>query len=264
MGELINLNAQVISDADIPAAIARDTEVTAAVAAHVAATDPHPVYLTATDPHPVYLTQAEGDGRYRQSQPNGIFFVNAALPTANIAGNSIGFGWNSAQPGLGIAEVCNYAGLGGGDAFNFFRMGGNAPNAPTLSHRVARIDISGAYIQTSDKRVKRNFTNSPGLAEIRLLSPKRYRHYEVLEGFDRKDKTVKLGKNFTQKIGLIAQEVRKVLPEAVLDTESEEELYGIDYACITACLVKAVQELENQVIDLKAQVQILLPTTNSG
>ncbi|MEG4944631.1 hypothetical protein, partial [Microcoleus sp. F4-D5] len=122
-----------LTDADIPSVIARDSEVTAAINAH----------LAAADPHAQYLLQSEGDARYRQSST--AFFATAPLPTANVAGNSIAFSWNSVEQGLGIAELCNYAGLGGGDAFNFFRLPGNSVSTPTLSNRVARIDISGAY-----------------------------------------------------------------------------------------------------------------------
>lgn len=168
MGELMDLNSQ-IPQGRIDEAIARDSEVTAAINSH----------LAAADPHPQYLLQSEGDARYRQSST--AFFAAAPLPTAAVAGNSVAFSWNSVEPGLGIAEICNYAGLGGGDAFNFFRLPGNSNVAPTLSNRVARIDISGAYIQTSDRRLKKDFLPSPGLAAILSLSPKKYRHFECLD-----------------------------------------------------------------------------------
>ncbi|MEG4081784.1 tail fiber domain-containing protein [Microcoleus sp. Pol8_D6] len=190
---------------------------------------------------------------YRIFHEGVPLYFGSALPIANTAGNSIAFGWNSVQPGQGIAEICNYAGLGGGDAFNFFRMGGNAVAFPTLSHRVARIDITGAYIQTSDRRLKQNFSPSPGLAEILALSPQKYRHYEC-EEFEEKTKKIKLGKNSLSKIGFVAQDVRKVLPEAVDVTQSEGELYGIDYSCIVACLVRAVQEQQQQISELRARL----------
>ncbi|WP_293360946.1 MULTISPECIES: hypothetical protein [unclassified Microcoleus] len=131
--------AGALTDADIPAAIARDSEVAAAINAH----------LAAADPHAQYLLQAEGDARYRLA--GAPLLTSVPLPTANVAGNSAAMSWNSVQIGFGTAEFCNYSGLGGGDAFNFFRLPGNEPSPPTLSNRVSRIDISGAYIQTSDK-----------------------------------------------------------------------------------------------------------------
>lgn len=234
-----------ITEPQVPSAIARDAEVTVAINSHAAA----------ADPHPVYLTQAEGDARYGESASR-VFF-KSGLPPGNIAGNSIGFGWNSVQPGFGVAELCNYSGLGGGDAFNFFRVPGNPSTTPTLSDRVARIDLSGGYIQTSDKRVKKSFSKAPGLSAILSLNPQKYSHYECL-GFDPKTKEIKLGQNFLEKVGFFAQDVYKVLPEAVPTavptTEGEDELYGIDYSCIVACLVKAVQEQQEQIDLLKSQI----------
>jgi predicted FMN-binding regulatory protein PaiB len=234
-------NAVAFTDNDIPATIARDAEVTAAINAH----------LTATDPHSQYLLQSEGDIRYRQSSV--AFFATAPLPTANVAGNSIAFSWNSVQPGLGTAEFCNFAGLGGGDAFNFFRMPGNDSSSPTLSHRVARIDISGAYIQSSDKRLKSHFSPAPGLETIMALTPLKYTHW-ACSGFDEEKQSLKIGKFFTQKIGFLAQDVQKVIPEAVSKPTSKEEAFGVDYSCLIACAIKAIQELRQEVIELRAKL----------
>ncbi|WP_293341080.1 tail fiber domain-containing protein [Microcoleus sp. CAWBG58] len=235
-------SSTALTDADIPSTIARDSEVTAAVNAH----------LAAADPHAQYLLQSEGDARYRRS--SSPLLTSAPFPTANVAGNSNALSWNSVEPGLGIAEFCNYSGLGGGDAFNFFRLPGNAVSPPTLANRVARIDVSGAYIQTSDKRVKKNHLPSPGLATILSLSPKKYQHYECVN-FNLKDKKFELGEKFVNKIGFFAQEVSQVIPEAVSGTGADGELYGIDYSCIVACLVKAVQEQQAQISKLDSQLK---------
>jgi hypothetical protein len=241
MGELINIAGQV-SDSQIPQAIARDTETAAAIAAHEGK----------LDPHPVYLTQDEADVRYRQSSTSTPIYTGSALPAANVAGNSIGLGWNSVQPGLGIAELCNYSGTGGGDAFNFFRTPGNATSPPTLSQRVARIDISGAYIQSSDARLKSHFSEAPGLKVIMALNPVRYKHWDCIgEGT-----SLKLEKNCLHKIGFVAQEVKQHIPEAVPATSSETELYGLDYSCIIACLVRAVQEQQHLIDELRTQLLV--------
>lgn len=198
-----------------------------------------------------------GNTQYRIFHEGEPPLSKAPLPTAVIGGNSFATSWNSIQVGQGIAELCNYAGLGGGDAFNFFRMPGNADALPTLTNRVARIDINGAYLQTSDRRVKSNFSPAPGLAVILALSPQRYQHWECL-GMDEK-KILKLGKNFTTKIGFFAQDLQKVLPEAVPLTTSEEELYGVDISVIVAVAVQAIQDLESQVRELRSQIQSLTP-----
>ena len=234
----------------MPPGMATDNEVTVALNAHV----------NGADPHPIYLTQAEADTRYRQSSVS--YFVTAPLPTASVAGNSIGFGWNSVQSGQGIAELVNYAGLGGGDAFNFFRMGGNAVATPSLSNRVSRIDISGGYIQTSDERLKTDFRIAPGLDILTKLSPVQYNHWSC-DGFDRENGKLKLGEFSIAKIGFVAQEVQKVMPEAVSIPTSIEELWGIDYNCIVACSVRSIQELhdrleqqQQEIAELRSQLKI--------
>ena len=243
MGKLTNLNTAVaLTNSDIPAAIARDAEVTAAMNAH----------LAASDPHSQYLLPSEGDARYRLSST--AFFTAAPLPPGSVAGNSIAISWNSVQGGLGIAELCNYAGLGGGDAFNFFRMPGSDILSPSLSHRVARIDISGGYIPTSDERLKSNFSPAPGLETLMALTPLRYTHWGCA-GFDEETQTLKLGNFFTRKLGFLAQDVQKVIPEAVSIPSSSEELWGIDYNCILACAIRSIQELKQEVDELRSQLK---------
>ncbi len=271
--------ATPLSDADIPAVIARDSEVTAAISAHVAAADPHPAYLTQTegdgryrqnatpltdadipaaiardsevtaaiathvaaaDPHPTYLTQAEGDGRYRSLTSTQEVFFAGRLPLASVAGNSIALGWNSVQAGQGIGELCNYAGLGGGDAFNFFRQAGSSASRPTLTQRVSRIDINGNYVATSDRRIKSDLTAISGLDAILRLEPYKYRHHSNNVFTDGK---IKKGEIFSLKIGFIAQDVAEVIPEAVVIPKSDEELWGVDCNCILACAVQAIKEL---------------------
>jgi hypothetical protein len=158
---------------------------------------------------------------------------------------------------LGIAELCNYAGTGGGPAaFDFFRVQGAADAAPTISNRVASIGITGAYSQTSDKRVKSHFSPAPGLKALRALTPLAYKHWNCV-GFDKSTKKVKLGEIFSEKLGSLAQDVKTVLPEAVSSPSTEEELYALDYNCVLTCAVKAIQEQQQQIDELRTQLQAI-------
>jgi hypothetical protein len=301
MGKLTNLNPPTaLTDGDIPNSIARDNEVTAVMNGHLAAIDPHTQYLlesegdaryrrssvaltdgdipnsiardnevtavmnghlAAIDPHTQYLLESEGDARYRQSSV--AIFTSVPFPAASAAGNSIALSWNSVQAGLGIAEICNFAGLGGGDTLNIFRKPGNSTTTPGLSDRVARVDISGAYIQTSDERLKSHFSPAPGLEAIMGLRPLRYTHWSC-NGFDEETQTLKVGKFFTRKIGFLAQEVRAIVPEAVPQITCKEEPFGIDYSCLLACVVQAIQQMngllqqqQEQINELQSQLKNL-------
>jgi hypothetical protein len=183
--------------------------------------------------------------------------IKAPLPSAAIAGNSFVISWNSVQPGLGIAELCNYSGNGGGPAaFDFFRLPGNPDSTPTISNRVASVSVTGAYSQTSDKRVKSDFTNAPGLEVVMALKPLKYKHWNCI-GFDKKYRKLELGETFTEKVGFLAQDVRSILPEAVSKPQSEGELYALDYNCVLTVAVQAIKEQQRQIEELQEQVRSL-------
>ncbi len=66
-------------------------------------------------------------------------------------------------------------------------------------------------------------------------------------------------RNGEHSIGVIAQEVEKVLPELVVtgeaknpDTEEVEEVKSVDYGKITGVLINAIKELRAEVKELKA------------
>jgi hypothetical protein len=191
---------------------------------------------------------------YRVFHEGSSFHARMPLPSAANGAGSCGIGWNSVS---GTAEFCDYANTGTGDAYNFYRVPGSASNvAPAASNRISRIDASGAYLQVSDKRVKKNFIPAPGLSTIVKLTPLSYEHWEAL-GFDEKRKTLKLGENFIHKLGFIAQDVQEHLPEAVSGPSSEEDLHSLDYNGILTVAVQAIKELHEKVAFLELQVKTL-------
>ena len=52
-----------------------------------------------------------------------------------------------------------------------------------------------------------------------------------------------------RQVGVIAQELNKVLPEAVIHTEEDE--YSVDYGKITGVLIEAIKDLKNEINELK-------------
>ena len=96
--------------------------------------------------------------------------------------------------------------------------------------------ITAAVFQTSsDARLKTNIENiSYGLSEVLQL------------------RSVKYIKNSKVEIGLIAQEVEKVLPEFV--GEGDDGMKTVNYGQMVSVLVKAVQDLQKEVASLKAKL----------
>ncbi len=110
------------------------------------------------------------------------------------------------------------------------------------SRRWSTVYAANGTIQTSDIRMKKNIHDLPyGLAEVMRLQP---------VGYNWKDNT---GGN---KIGLIAQEVRKIIPEVVVGNEAKETL-GMNYAEMVPVLINAIKEQQVQIDALKKEIQAL-------
>lgn len=94
---------------------------------------------------------------------------------------------------------------------------------------------------SSDRRLKTNIKNLKyGLKEALALQPVSYNW---------KDKNQP-----KKQIGLIAQDVRKIIPEVVIGNEAKETL-GITYSELIPVLINAIKEQQKQIDDLKKTVQ---------
>ena len=96
-----------------------------------------------------------------------------------------------------------------------------------------------AFNTSSDARLKDVTGSARGLEVINALNPVAY-NWKVDGKADE---------------GLIAQEVLEVVPNAV--SGSEEEYYQMDYSKLVTPLVKAIQEQQEQIEQLKAEIQTL-------
>lgn len=109
---------------------------------------------------------------------------------------------------------------------------------------------TGAYNQISDGRLKENVRDiDVGLSSILNLQPRI---------FDWKENK---GSNTKDNIGFIAQEVENVLPHAVSDwtnSQGDETVYkAVSMESMIPVLVKAIQEQQTIINDLKARVTAL-------
>lgn len=122
------------------------------------------------------------------------------------------------------------------------------------------IAYEARIVKASDERIKRDIKDmDSGLEYIMKLRPRKYYHIES-------DKY-----NFTSNLsyGLVAQEVKQVIPEIVVDkllierpnTNPEsgaEELMGIDYVEIIPFLIKSIQEQQAIIEQQQKQIDILI------
>ena len=96
-------------------------------------------------------------------------------------------------------------------------------------HVIGAIFATGNITAFSDQRYKQNITRLEGsLDAIRNLSGYSYTRLDYLPE--------------VRQIGLLAQEVKEVLPEAV-SYDSTNDIYSVNYNCLMAPVVEAIKEL---------------------
>ena len=132
-----------------------------------------------------------------------------------------------------------------GSTFNLYNNGGSAGNVtlsitPTDATFTGNVTVEGALTETSARRFKGNIkTLDKQINNISKLNP---------VTFDWK-------KDGKSDIGFIAEEVKEIYPELV--SEKEGEIQGVQYTKLTAVLVKAIQDQQKQIDELKKEIFIL-------
>ena len=105
------------------------------------------------------------------------------------------------------------------------------------------LNATGDVIAYSDKRVKDNIqTIGNALDTVSNLRGVSYNRNDV------EDKS--------KKIGVIAQEVKDVLPEVVQYNE-DVDVYSVAYGNMAGLFIEAIKELKTEVLDLKAEIKKL-------
>ncbi len=135
--------------------------------------------------------------------------------------------------------VQSASGTGAHDMHDFFR------GTEGSLARVGNIRTTGsatAYNTSSDYRLKENAKPiQNGLERLNQLKPVK---------FDWK------GTDISSE-GFIAHEAQEVFPDAVSGEKDGEDMQGMDYGRITPLLVKAIQEQQEQIEQLKTEIQTL-------
>ncbi|WP_370899222.1 tail fiber domain-containing protein [Chryseobacterium gossypii] len=125
------------------------------------------------------------------------------------------------------------------------------------TNRWSAVYAVNGTIQTSDLRLKKDIENTRyGLASVMKMRPVEYNWKDGK------------GKHM---VGFIAQEMEKIVPEAVETPTSKDEYYGMNYNQIIPVLTKAIQEqqaliekqqaenenLKMQIQEIKKQIDLL-------
>ncbi|RYE19633.1 MAG: hypothetical protein EOP51_19490 [Sphingobacteriales bacterium] len=125
-----------------------------------------------------------------------------------------------------------------------FRIRGNAlPDADNLyslgqsGSRWTTIWAASGTITTSDARLKTNIASlGYGLKELMLMKPVQYNWKHNPQG--------------EKEIGFLAQDIQKIIPEAVVEPTNGDAM-GMKYTELIPVLVNAIQEQQKQIEELK-------------
>jgi len=186
-----------------------------------------------------------------------VFFTNSGSTNAHNSADGFPRMQITSAGNVGIG---NFVGSGA-DANNYLvaeklmvdgnitpKSNGNG-NLGTATYRWNTVFATNGTISTSDRRLKTNIHPLQyGLKQILSLEPVSF-----------KWKTSPTGET---KLGLIAQDVKKVLPEAVIGDESKENL-GLNYSDIIPVLINAVKEQQKMIEKQQAEIKELKKLVNS-
>ncbi|WP_353719491.1 tail fiber domain-containing protein [Dyadobacter sp. 676] len=122
---------------------------------------------------------------------------------------------------------------------------GIGTTAPTQKLHVIGNILASGTITPSDIRIKKDITdNTYGLKEVMKLRTIGYRYKDQALGRD-------------HKIGFVAQQMIKVMPELVTTAGDSLKTLGVNYAEMTVVLTKAIQEQQAEIDALKSENQTL-------
>jgi hypothetical protein len=204
----------------------------AAVSPAVAMTALSAPSVTAVTGTPSATTFLRGDGAW--ATPGGGGTVTGVTGTAPITSSG------GATPAIGISAATGSA-AGSMSAADKAKLDAatTAGTASTLVLRDSSGQISAVdFISSSDARLKRDVRNLAGsLARVLKLRGKSYRF--------------KGDKAKVRRVGLIAQEVREVVPGVVF--EDERGMLSVSYGPLVAELIEAVRELAGRLDRLEGR-----------
>jgi hypothetical protein len=132
---------------------------------------------------------------------------------------------------------------------------------PNISTDIGGRGLANAWNIYSDVKIKSNIRELDyGLLDIMKIEPKRYFQHNC--DMNESGNLIILNEG-KENIGLIAQDLKKIIPEVVSEPINENtDLYSVDYGKMVTVLIKAVQDLSKENNELKMRVERLEKMSN--
>lgn len=169
-----------------------------------------------------YINRTNGSGNLTIFDPREIYLLTGNATFIKLNGSGVGI---NTQPA--------------GTPYMFV-----LPNDSLQSARAF------AWYTYSDERVKRDIEEiSYGLNEVMQMKAVKYKHYSSV--FENNSFT--LQNTFKNEIGFVAQDMHKIVKEAV-QSGNDSELWSLDKSKLIPVLVKAIQELKSELDIIKTNI----------
>ena len=201
-------------------------------------------------------------GKYNTASADASMALNRGTTATNQAATSMGLGTTADNVGMLAIGVNNalvgdptsnqyyyadgqYTGapigaafvIGNGDVNASNGLAGENPSNAFVVNYDGSATLSGDLTINSDMRLKSNIISLSG-ALSKLLA------------IDGKSYTMKSNEK-DAKIGLLAQDVQKVLPELVKEADDKEGTLSVNYQGLIPVLINAIKEQQKQIDELK-------------
>ncbi|MCF6307013.1 MAG: tail fiber domain-containing protein [Flavobacteriaceae bacterium] len=188
-----------------------------------------------------------------QNDNNGDLAVDGLTLYVDSSANRVGFKTLTPSTDLHLKQSDNLQGGGGGitfesalDVINWkIYHSGAAISFAENGVRIAYIaPATGAYVTTSDRRLKKNIKKVDDDVLPKLSNIEIYR-YHYLDQDTSEEKI----------LGVMAQDIQPYFPELV-NTDEEGNL-GLNYAGLSVVAIKAIKEQQKEIEDLKVENELL-------
>ena len=108
-------------------------------------------------------------------------------------------------------------------------------NSAKIATTSSGVTVTGTVTETSDLRLKSNIeTIDSALDKVNQM------------------RGVYFDKEGVRSLGVIAQEMQSIIPEAVVEDQTEDKYLSVAYSSLTGVLIEAIKELSDKVKELEA------------
>jgi len=168
----------------------------------------------------------------------GIYDAGTTASTSTTTGEIVDRGGLGVSGAVYLGSTLNAASIG---------TSASALDNACWNASTGAITGSSASCLTSTREVKEDIESlTDGLSEVMSMNPVAFNYKKEFNPG-----------NLGRQVGFIADEIEKVDPRLATYDHQTGKLHGVNYAQTTAVLTKAIQEQQEEILELKKEINIL-------